>query len=110
MQTNDISIFNLGDIQLQRGATLKDAKLAYKTFGTMNADKSNVILYPTWFTGFVENNEWLVGTGMALDPAKYFIIIVCALGNGQSSAPSNTPAPHNGRNFPMVTLYDNVTQ
>lgn len=53
MQSNDISIFNLGDIQLQRGATLKDAKLAYKTFGTMNADKSNVILYPTWFTGFV---------------------------------------------------------
>ncbi len=110
MQSNDISIFNLGDIQLQRGATLKDAKLAYKTFGTINADKSNVILYPTWFTGFVENNEWLVGAGMALDPAKYYIIIVCALGNGQSSAPSNTPAPHNGRNFPMVTLYDNVTQ
>ena len=77
-----IKIFDLGDIKLQAGATLKNAKLAYKTFGTLNADKSNVILYPTWFTGFVSDNEWLVGEGMALDPAKYFIIIVCAFGNG----------------------------
>ena len=67
-------------------------------------------MYPTWFTGFVSDNEWLIGEGMALDPAKYFIIIVCAFGNGQSSSPSNTPAPQRGRDFPAVSLYDNVTQ
>ena len=37
----DYEIFELGNIVLQRGATLRDAKLAYKTHGTLNADKSN---------------------------------------------------------------------
>jgi homoserine O-acetyltransferase len=46
---------------------------------------------------------------MALDPAVYFIIVVCPLGNGQSSSPSNTPAPHDRSRFPKITLYDNVS-
>ena len=45
---------------------------------------------------------------MALDPAKYFIIIPNMLGNGLSSSPSNTPEPYNGPRFPLVTAYDNV--
>lgn len=100
--------YALGDVKLQRGGTLKDAKIFYKTFGALNDDKSNAILYPTWFTGFPENNEWLIGEGMALDPAKYFIIIVCAFGNGYSSSPSNTPEPYDAARFPEVMLYDNV--
>ncbi len=40
---------------------------------------------------------------MALDPAKYFIIIPNMLGNGLSSSPSNTPEPYNGPRFPQVT-------
>jgi homoserine O-acetyltransferase len=32
-------LYNLGDVQLQRGATLRDAKLAYKTYGTLNEAK-----------------------------------------------------------------------
>lgn len=105
----DEGIYALGDVVLQGGQTLRDAKLHYKTFGSLNADKSNAILYPTWFTGFPSDNEWLIGKGMALDPTKYFIIIVSAFGNGYSSSPSNTPAPFNGPRFPKVTLYDNVT-
>ena len=46
----DYEIFELGDIVLQYRATLRDAKLAYKTFGTLNADKDNVIVYPTWYS------------------------------------------------------------
>ena len=34
----DHEIFDLGDVVLQRGATLRNAKLAYKTYGTLNAD------------------------------------------------------------------------
>ena len=48
----DYETFDLGDVTLQRGATLRDAKLAYKTFGELNADKSNAIVYPTWYSGF----------------------------------------------------------
>lgn len=105
----DYDIFELGDVVLQRGATLRGAKLAYKTYGTLNADKSNAIVYPTWYSGQHYDNEWLIGPGMALDPAKYFIIVPNMLGNGLSSSPSNTPEPYNLSRFPNVTLYDNVT-
>ena len=48
---NDYEIFDLGDVVLREGATLRDAKLAYKTYGTLNEDKSNAIIYPTWYSG-----------------------------------------------------------
>jgi hypothetical protein len=105
---NDYEVFELGDIALQEGATLRDAKLAYKTFGTLNENKSNAIIYPTWYSGFHWDNEWLIGEGMSLDPAKYFIIVPNMLGNGLSSSPSNTPPPHDQANFPNVTFYDQV--
>jgi homoserine O-acetyltransferase/O-succinyltransferase len=104
----DYEIFDLGDVRLQRGATLRDCKLAYKTFGKLSAAKDNAIVYPTWYSGQHYDNEWLVGSGMALDPDKYFIIIPNMLGNGLSSSPSNTPEPYNGSRFPLVTACDNV--
>ncbi|MEU4672959.1 alpha/beta fold hydrolase [Amycolatopsis sp. NPDC023774] len=104
----DYEIFDLGTVRLQEGATLSDAKLAYKTYGELNGDKSNAIVYPTWYSGQHYDNEWLIGEGMALDPARYFIIIPNMLGNGLSSSPSNTPAPHDRASFPRVTMYDNV--
>ena len=48
---NDYEIFELGSAQLQSGATLRDCKLAYKTYGTLNSKKNNVIVYPTWYSG-----------------------------------------------------------
>ena len=106
----DYEVFDLGDVTLQHGATLRDAKLAYKTYGQLNADKSNAIVYPTWYSGRHWDNEWLIGDGMALDPAKYFIIVPNMLGNGLSSSPSNTPPPYNAARFPDVTFYDQVEQ
>jgi homoserine O-acetyltransferase len=104
----DYEVFDLGDIRLQRGGTLPEAKLAYKTYGTLGNDKSNVIVYPTWYSGQHYDNEWLIGAGMALDPSRYFIIIPNMLGNGLSSSPSNTPLPYDRGRFPHVTMYDNV--
>ena len=106
---NDYEVFNLGDVVLQRGATLRDAKLAYKTYGTLNEEKSNAIVYPTWYSGRHWENEWLIGEGMALDPNEYFIIVPNMLGNGLSSSPSNTPPPYDKARFPNVTVYDNVS-
>jgi homoserine O-acetyltransferase len=106
----DYEIFDLGDVTLQHGATLRDAKLAYKTFGELNADKSNAIVYPTWYSGRHWDNEWLIGDGMALDPANYFIIVPNMLGNGLSTSPSNTPPPYDKARFPRVTFWDQVQQ
>src|ERR671915_475600 len=105
---NDHELFELGDVVLQEGATLRDAKLAYKTYGTLNDDKSNAIVYPTWYSGRHWENEWLIGEGMALDPTEHFIIVPNMLGNGLSSSPSNTPPPYDRARFPNVTMYDNV--
>jgi homoserine O-acetyltransferase len=104
----DSEIFELGNLVLQNGATIRDCKLAYKTFGALNAAKDNVIVYPTWYSGQHDANEWLIGAGMALDPASQFIIIPNMIGNGLSSSPSNTPEPYNGPRFPNVTACDNV--
>ncbi|TDD69773.1 alpha/beta fold hydrolase [Actinomadura rubrisoli] len=104
----DHETFELGDFTLQHGATLRGARLAYKTYGTLAPDRGNAIVYPTWYSGRHWENEWLIGPGMALDPDRYFIIVPNMLGNGLSSSPSNTPPPYDRARFPDVTMYDNV--
>jgi homoserine O-acetyltransferase/O-succinyltransferase len=96
-------LFCAGDVTLQSGARLDDAKLAYVTRGTLNARGDNAILFPTYYTGTHRENLAMLGPGRALDPSRYFIVIVNLLGNGESSSPSNHP------NFPEVSLLDNVT-
>ncbi|MBA4115135.1 MAG: alpha/beta fold hydrolase [Rubrobacter sp.] len=100
--------FELGDFVLQNGATLRGAKLVYNTYGALNAQKSNAVVYPTRFGGRHSDNEWLIGEGMALDPTEYFVVVPNMLGNGLSSSPSNTPPPYDRARFPRVTVYDNV--
>ncbi|MBU3064538.1 alpha/beta fold hydrolase [Nocardia sp. NEAU-G5] len=100
-------IFELGDFAIG-GTTLPDARLAFRTYGELNADKSNAILFPTWFAGTHEANEWLIGAGKALDTARYFVIVPSLFGNALSSSPSNTPPPYDRARFPHATMLDNV--
>ncbi|WHL27500.1 hypothetical protein QJS63_24380 [Pseudomonas juntendi] len=81
-------IFELGDIQLQSGRCLRQARLAYQTYGELNAAKDNVIVYPTSFAATHDDTAWLIGEGRALDPNKYFIVVPDAFGNGVSSSPA----------------------
>lgn len=102
-------LFDLGNFALEEGGTLRGAKLAYATFGTLNAAKDNAILVTTWFSGTSKIMEQVyVGAGHALDPAKYFIVIVNQIGNGLSSSPHNTPFPGGMENFPRVRIGDDV--
>ncbi|MFT3800103.1 MAG: alpha/beta fold hydrolase [Burkholderiaceae bacterium] len=107
---SDYQLFELGDVVLQCQQTLRGARLAYKTYGTLNEARDNAIVYPTWYSGQHYENEWLIGESMALDPRKYFIIVPNLFGNGLSTSPSNTPAPFNAARFPRITAYDNVRQ
>jgi homoserine O-acetyltransferase len=104
----DFEVFELGDVVLQSGATLRNTRLAYKTYGTLNSARDNVIIYPTFYGGQHTHNEAIIGENMALDPRKYFVIIPNMFGNGLSSSPSNNPSPYDRARFPNVTLYDNV--
>lgn len=105
---DDYEIYEIPDFTLECGVTLRPARVAYKTYGTLNADKSNAIVYPTWYSGRYWENEWLIGKDMALDPAEWFIIVPNMLGNGLSSSPSNTPPPHDRVRFPRINVRDNV--
>lgn len=105
---SDYKTFSLGDVTLQSGAVLPDAKLAYKTYGQLNEAGDNAIILPTYYTGTHLRNEGYFGAGRAMDPARHFIININMFGNGISSSPSNTPPPCDGPRFPNVTLYDNI--
>lgn len=104
----DYEVFEIPELTLECGATLRPARVAYKTYGTLNADRSNAVVYPTWYSGRHWENEWLIGPGMALDPERWFIIVPNMLGNGVSSSPSNTPPPYDRARFPRINVRDNV--
>ncbi len=103
MRTTE-GVFECGDVSLQRGGTLKGARIVYKTFGTLSPRRDNVIVYPTSYSAHHNDIEWLVSPEHALDPGRYFVVIPNMFTNGLSSSPSNTS------DFPEVTTYDNVMQ
>ena len=105
----DYEQFNLGDVTLLSGVILPSAKMAYKTYGRLNASGDNAILLPTFYTGTHKRNEGFFGSGRAIDPNKHFIVSVNMFGNGLSSSPSNTSAPYDGPRFPLITLWDNIS-
>ncbi|TXI05878.1 MAG: alpha/beta fold hydrolase [Rhizobium sp.] len=102
-------IFDIGDMTLEEGGTIRGCKLAVATHGTLNATKDNAILVPTWFSGTNKIMEQVyIGPGRALDPQQYFIIVINQIGGGLSSSPHNTAAPANMVRFPPVRIGDDV--
>jgi homoserine O-acetyltransferase len=100
-------LFQLGDVTLQSGDVLQGGQLAYVTCGVLNERGDNAVLFPTYYTGTHRENLAMLGPGRALDPERYFIVIVNQFGNGESSSPSNHPTQR-GAQFPKVSLFDNV--
>jgi homoserine O-acetyltransferase len=54
MSQEQYETFKLGDWELQSGQKIKDAHIAYKTFGD---PKSPAIVYPTWFSGGISRYD-----------------------------------------------------
>ena len=104
----DYEVFELGDFELQSGTVLPQARLAYRVHGPLSAARDNVVVYPTAYGQVHTDCETIIGPGHALDPARYCIVVPNMFGNGVSSSPSNTPAPFDGANFPVVTIHDMV--
>jgi homoserine O-acetyltransferase len=96
--------YELKNLVLEGGQTVPACRMGYRTFGTVNADKSNVVLFPTWFSGTSENLAGFMGPGKLVDSSRFFVVAVDALGNGVSCAPSNS----GGASFPRLTIGDMV--
>lgn len=98
--------YELGDFELTSKQIINNCKIGFRTFGKLNSEKSNAILYPTWFGGTSEHLSKLVGEGKLIDTINFFVIATDALGNGISSSPSNNLNEKNL--FPEFTIQDMV--
>ncbi|MDP6707476.1 MAG: alpha/beta fold hydrolase [Alphaproteobacteria bacterium] len=108
MSERDCDVFEIENLILQRGITLPKVELAYQTYGKLNGDKSNVILYPTSYGAQHTDIEWLIGPRRILDPTDWFIVIPNMFTNGLSTSPSNMAPPFGPERYPVFTHWDNV--
>jgi homoserine O-acetyltransferase len=97
----------IGDLPLESGETIKDCQVEYRLIGTANADKSNVVVWATWFGGITKDLVELVGPGRLVDTTRYQVVLVGALANGVSSSPSNSAEQARTR-FPVIGIRDMV--
>jgi homoserine O-acetyltransferase/O-succinyltransferase len=102
-------LHDIGNLELEEGGTIRNCQLAYATFGALNASKDNAILFPTWYSGTNKIIEQVfVGKERAINPDKYFIIVVNQIGGGLSTSPHNALMPAGMANFPHVRIGDDV--
>ncbi|HVE97433.1 MAG TPA: hypothetical protein VNA67_10665 [Pseudonocardiaceae bacterium] len=102
-------LFDLGDFTLEEGQTLRGAKLAYTTHGQLSPAKDNAILITTWYSGTHKIfHDAYIGVEHALNPNKYFIVVINQIGNGLSTSPHNTDGPYAMGRFPHVRIGDDV--
>jgi homoserine O-acetyltransferase len=111
-------------LKLDSGARLQGLEIAYRTYGELNADKSNAVLIchaltldqhvasehpvtgkPGWWSRFV-------GPDGPLDPARYFIICSNVVGGCMGASGPSSIDPKTGKvyglSFPMITIADMV--
>ncbi len=101
----DLKMVELGTCPLESGETLAPCTVGYRTLGSLNSERDNAILVPTWFTG---NSEASAGFAAAfVDTTAFYVIVVDALGNGVSTSPSNSPT-QGGESFPRISIGDMV--
>ena len=83
------------------GGALKNVKVGWESYGTLNADKSNAILIPHFFSGTSHAAgkykaddklpgywDYLIGPGKAFDTNKYFVMSVDSLVNLNAKDPN----------------------
>ncbi|PHI20194.1 homoserine O-acetyltransferase [Lewinellaceae bacterium SD302] len=98
---------------LENGATLPSLRLAYHTYGKLNAARDNVIWVCHALTANSDAEDWwpgLVGKGFTIDPERYFIVCVNMVGScyGSTGPMDINPATGQayGLDFPLVTTRD----
>ncbi len=114
-----------GGLKLESGARLSPVTIAYETCGSLNSDKTNVILIlhalsgDSHMAGYYSPKDakpgwWdiMVGPGKGIDTDRYFVICSniissCAGSTGPASINTETDKPY-GTDFPLITIGDMV--
>lgn len=103
----DQQFARIGDLKLESGEVIRDCVVGYRVSGTMNPEKNNVVVFPTYLGGRSADLAGRVGAGKMVDNAKYYVIAVDSLADGVSSSPSNSKTQP-GPQFPKVSIRDMV--
>jgi homoserine O-acetyltransferase len=105
----DYDLISIGRLDLEEGGVIGDCQLAVATFGTLNEAKDNAILVTTWYSGTHQIfRDVYIGPGHALDPGRYFIVVIDQIGSGLSTSPHNAPDEIAMSRFPKVRIGDDV--
>ncbi len=123
--------FSMDSYTTHGGETIKDVKVGWESYGTLNEAKDNVVLITHFFSGnshaagkYSEDDQqagyWdsIIGPGKAIDTDKYYVISVDSLVNAYPNLPNvittgpasinpDTGKPY-GLDFPVVTIRDFV--
>lgn len=101
--------FIVHDFADSSGNVVTHCPVGYRTYGNMNEDRSNIVVFPTWFGGTTADFENLgkVGPAAFADSDKYFVITIDSLGNGVSCSPSNSKL-ESGEPFQLISTRDMV--
>jgi homoserine O-acetyltransferase len=102
----ELQFADLGSCRLDSGETIEECRIGYRTFGKLDATKSNVVLFPTWFTGTTKTLVDIVPEKI-VDTKKFHLVLVDSLGDGVSSSPSTSRKQPRLR-FPKFTIHDMV--
>ena len=120
----ETQIGSIGDLTLELGGVLRDAKLAYVTYGRLAEAGHNAILLTHGYTSshtFAEpgaasaEGSWseMVGPGRPIDTDRYFVVSTNMLGSSYGSTAPRSLDPATARaygpDFPPITLGDIVT-
>lgn len=114
-------LFEIDELTLESGNQLRNVKIAYETYGTLNKEKNNAIFVCHALTGNAhvvgddETPGWwegLIGPGRYIDTDKYFVICSNVLGGcsgttGPTDLNCEKGTPYGG-DFPVVTVRDMV--
>ncbi len=99
----------------ESGHEFQNADVAYKTWGSLNENRDNVVLICHALTGHAAADEWfpgLLGEGKIADPSKHFIICINVPGSCYGSLGPWSSSPKNGNpyrtDFPIITIRDMV--
>lgn len=99
--------FTLRNFEFQCGISLPETQIIYQTYGSLNRDRTNAILYPTSYGAQHSDIDWLVRPDGVLDPTRWFVIIPNMFGNGLSTSPSNSDCGLKEQGF-WFSHFDNV--
>ncbi len=121
---SEIAYFENINLKLESGDLIDSFKLAFKTYGKLNTDRTNAILVCHALTGdqYVAGNNpitgregwWsrMVGPNKPIDTNKFFVICSnvlggCAGSTGPKELQNGSDIAYGG-NFPSVTIKDMV--